>query len=93
MARLKEMSPYHKFVKDQIHYTLGLGQVVLIKEDNIARGMWTLGKVKKLKRDSNGYIHTAKICLVYLMVNMFKDQLVNSIRWKFLISQMKLINF
>ena len=60
LASLREMSPYHMFVKGQIHHTPGLGQVVLIKEVNIARGMWRL---EKLNKDSNGYIRTAEIYL------------------------------
>ena len=35
----------------------------VIKEDNIARGMWRLGRVAKLNKDSDGYIRTAKIYL------------------------------
>ena len=35
----------------------------VIKEDSIARGMWRLGRVAKLNKDSDGYICTAKIYL------------------------------
>ena len=63
MASLREMSSYHKFVKGQIHHIPELGQVVLIREDNIARGMWKLGRIEKLNKDTDGYIRTAKIYL------------------------------
>ena len=42
LASLRERSSCHKSVKNQIYCTPGFGQVVLIKEDNIARGLWKL---------------------------------------------------
>ena len=52
LGRFKELSPYHKFVKGQIHHTSGLEQVVFI---NIARGMWRLGTVEKLNKGTVMY--------------------------------------
>ena len=62
-ASLRDRSLYHKSVKDQIHYAPTLGQVVLIKDESIARGMRKLRRIEKFNKDNDGHIHTAKIYL------------------------------
>jgi len=45
LTSLRERAPYHKFSKGQIHTHTGVGQVVLIKEDNMPRGVWKIGRI------------------------------------------------
>ena len=45
LVSLRQLLSYHKFGKGQIHHTPGLGQVILIKEGNIARGMWNQERI------------------------------------------------
>ena len=76
MASLRDRSLYHKFVKGQLHYAPGLGQVILIKDESIARGMWKLGRIEKLNKDNDGNIRTAKI---YLSNGRYVQRAVNQL--------------
>ena len=48
----------------------------VIEEDNIARGMWRLGRVAQLNKDSDGYIRTAKI---YLSNSQYIQRLIGQL--------------
>ena len=76
LASLRERSLYHKSVKGQVHYAPGLGQVVLIKDESIARGMWKLGRIEKLNKDNDGNIRTSKI---YLPNGRYVQRAVNQL--------------
>ena len=75
-GKLRERSSYHKSVKNQIHCTPSLGQVVLIKEDNIARSLWKLGRIEKLNEDNYGHVRTAKI---YLPTGCYVQRSINQL--------------
>jgi len=61
LASLREASPYHKTSKNQIQVEPRKGEVVLIKEDKIPRGMWKLWKIEKLNRVGDGNVRTVII--------------------------------
>ena len=59
LASLREASPFHKAVKNQIQVEPRVGEVVLIKEDKIPRGMWKLGRIEKLSKGKDDNIRSA----------------------------------
>ena len=64
LTSLHEKSPlYHKVVKGQTSYIPKPGQIVIIKEDNISRAVWKLGKIDKVVKGLDGHFCTAQICL------------------------------
>ena len=63
LASLREASPYHKTVRNQIQVEPRVGEVVLMKEDKIPRGMWKLGKIERLNKGKDGNIRSATIYL------------------------------
>ena len=63
LASLREASPYHKTLTNQIQVESRKGEVVLIKEDKIPRGMRKLGKIEKLNRGKDCNVRAVTIYL------------------------------
>ena len=64
LTSLREKSSlYHKVVKGQTSYIPKPGQIVIIKEDNIPRAVWKLGKIDKVVKGLDGHVRTAQIRL------------------------------
>jgi len=40
-----------------------VGQVVLIKEDNMPRDVWKIGRIESLCNGVDGKVHQAEVCL------------------------------
>ena len=64
LTSLNERAPYHKLSRGQIHAHPGVGQVVLIKEDNMPRGVWKIGRIDSLCNSSDGKVRAAEVCLL-----------------------------
>ena len=54
---------YHKAVNGQILTTPRVGQIVIIKEANVPRGIWKLGKIENLIKGADGQVRTAQVRL------------------------------
>ena len=63
LASLQEISPHHKGIKGQIFSTPRVGEVVIVKEDDIPRGMWKVGGISELVKGSDSKICTVGIHL------------------------------
>ena len=63
LTSLRETSPHHKSVRRQIAGTPRVGEVVIVKEDNVPRGMWKVGRIEELVKGSDGNIRTVRIYL------------------------------
>ena len=63
LTSLRERAPYHKLSKGQIHTHPGVGQVVLIKEDNMPRGVWKMGRIESLCDGVDGKVRAAEVYL------------------------------
>jgi len=48
LTSLRETSPHHKSVRGQIAGTPRVGEVVIVKEGNAARGMWKVKRIEEL---------------------------------------------
>ena len=59
------MKEHHitSFQGGQIHAHPGVGEVVLIKEDNMPRGVWKIGRIDSLCNSSDGKVRAAEVCL------------------------------
>ena len=64
LTSLRERSPlHHKAVKGQISAIPKKGQVVIIKEDNIPRAVWKIGKIEKVFKGLDDRVRTAEVRL------------------------------
>jgi len=63
LTSLRDRTPHHKFAKGQIHTHPEVGQVVLIKEDNVPRGVWKIGRIQSLRNSVDGKIRSAEVYL------------------------------
>ena len=63
LTSLRERAPYHKLSRGQIHAHPRVGQVVLIKEDNMPRGVWKIGRIDGLCNSCDGKVWAAEVCL------------------------------
>ena len=58
---LTDLREYHKHGKRELAVELQVGDVVLVKEDNIKRNGWKMGKVEELVVGKDGVVRGAKL--------------------------------
>ena len=58
---LTDLREYHKHGKRELAVELQVGDVVLVKEDNIKRNCWKMGKVEELVVGKDGVVRGAKV--------------------------------
>ena len=63
LTSLRERAPFHKLSRGRIHAHPKVGQVVLIKEDNMPRGVWKIGRIDNFCNSSDGKVRVAEVCL------------------------------
>ena len=64
LTSLRERAPYYKLSRGQIHAHPGVGQVALIKEDNMPRDVWKIGRIDSLCNSSDGKVRAPEDCLL-----------------------------